>query len=44
VHALRRGEPPRLCAPPGVRTPVYFEDKKFKQKMSFADKSGIPFA
>jgi len=28
----------------GVRTQVYFEDKKFKQKMSFADKSGIPFA
>ena len=28
----------------GIRTQVYFEDKKFKQKMSFADKSGIPFA
>ena len=27
----------------GVRTQVYYEDKKFKQKMSFADKSGIPF-
>ena len=28
----------------GVCTQVYFEDKKFKQKMSFADKSAIPFA
>ena len=28
----------------GVRTQVYFEEKKFKQKMSHADKAGIPFA
>jgi len=28
----------------GVTTQVYFENKKFKQKMSFADKAGIPFA
>ena len=28
----------------GIRTQVFFEDKKFKQKMSFADKAGIPFA
>ena len=28
----------------GVRTQVYFEEKKFKQKMSYADKAGIPFA
>ena len=28
----------------GVRTQVYFEDKKFKQKIGYADKSGIPFA
>ena len=28
----------------GIRTQVYFEDKKFKQKMSYADRSGIPFA
>ena len=28
----------------GVRTQVYFEDRKFKQKIGFADKSGIPFA
>ena len=28
----------------GIRTQVYFEDKKFKQKIGFADKSGIPFA
>lgn len=28
----------------GVRTQVYFEDKKFKQKIAYADKAGIPFA
>ena len=28
----------------GIRTQVYFEEKKFKQKMSYADKAGIPFA
>ncbi len=28
----------------GVKTQVYFENKKFKQKIGFADKSGIPFA
>ena len=28
----------------GVRTQVYFENKKFKQKIGYADKSGIPFA
>ena len=28
----------------GIRTQVYFEDKKFKQKMAYADKSGIPYA
>ena len=28
----------------GIRTQVYFEDKKFKQKISYADKTGIPFA
>ena len=28
----------------GIRTQVYFENRKFKQKIGFADKSGIPFA
>ena len=28
----------------GIRTQVYFENKKFKQKIGYADKSGIPFA
>ncbi|MBO6039637.1 MAG: histidine--tRNA ligase [Oscillospiraceae bacterium] len=28
----------------GVRTQVYFEEKKFKQKIAYADRSGIPFA
>jgi len=28
----------------GVRTQVYFEERKFKQKIGFADRSGIPFA
>ena len=28
----------------GVRTQVYFENKKFKQKISYADRAGIPFA
>ena len=28
----------------GVRTQVYFEEKKFKQKIGYADKAGIPFA
>ena len=28
----------------GVKTQVYFENRKFKQKIGFADKSGIPFA
>ena len=28
----------------GVRTQVYFENRKFKQKIGYADKSGIPFA
>ncbi len=28
----------------GIRTQVYFEEKKFKQKIGYADKSGIPFA
>jgi len=28
----------------GIRTQVYFENRKFKQKISYADKSGIPFA
>ena len=28
----------------GVRTQVYFEDRKFKQKIGFADKARIPFA
>ena len=28
----------------GIRTQVYFEDRKFKQKISYADKTGIPFA
>ena len=28
----------------GVRTSVYFEKKKFKAKLSYADKLGIPFA
>jgi len=27
----------------GVRTQVYGEDKKFKAKMSYADKLGIPY-
>lgn len=28
----------------GVRTQVYFEDKKFKQKITYASKTGIPYA
>ncbi len=28
----------------GVRTQVYFEQKKFKAKMSYADRLGVPFA
>ena len=28
----------------GIRTQVYFENKKFKQKIGYADKAGIPFA
>ena len=28
----------------GVRTQIYFENKKFKQKMAYADKLGVPFA
>ena len=28
----------------GVKTQVYFEERKFKQKMTYAGKSGIPFA
>ena len=28
----------------GVRTQLYSEDKKFKAKMSYADKIGVPFA
>ena len=28
----------------GVRTQVYFENKKFKQKIGYADKAAIPFA
>ena len=28
----------------GIKTQVYFEDRKFKQKIGFADKAGIPFA
>ena len=28
----------------GVRTQVYFEDRKFKQKIAYADKAGIPYA
>ena len=28
----------------GIRTQVYFENKKYKQKIGYADKSGIPFA
>ncbi len=28
----------------GVRTQIYFEERKFKQKIGYADKSGIPFA
>ncbi len=27
----------------GVRTQIYGEDKKFKQKMSYADKLGVPY-
>ena len=27
----------------GVKTQIYFEDKKFKQKMAYADKLGVPF-
>ncbi len=33
--ALRQG---------GVRTQIYFEGKKFKQKLAYADKLGVPFA
>lgn len=28
----------------GIRTQLYTEDKKFKQKLSYASKLGIPFA
>ena len=28
----------------GVKTQIYFEGKKFKQKMAYADKLGVPFA
>ncbi len=28
----------------GVRTQLYFEGKKFKQKMAYADRLGVPFA
>jgi len=28
----------------GIRTQVYLEQKKFKQKMGYADKQGIPYA
>ena len=28
----------------GIRTQVYMEQKKFKQKMGYADKLGIPYA
>ena len=28
----------------GVRTQIYFEGKKFKQKMAYADTLGVPFA
>ena len=28
----------------GVRTQVYFEERKFRQKIGFADRAGIPFA
>ncbi|MEG1633000.1 MAG: histidine--tRNA ligase [Oscillospiraceae bacterium] len=28
----------------GIRTQLYAEDRKFKQKLSYADKQGIPFA
>ena len=28
----------------GVKTQVYFENKKWKQKIGYADKSGIPYA
>ncbi len=28
----------------GVRTQIYFEDRKFKHKIGYADKLGIPFA
>ena len=27
----------------GIRTPLYCEQKKFKAKMSYADKLGIPY-
>ena len=35
IHRLREA---------GIRTQVYLEQKKFKQKMSYADKLGIPYA
>ena len=28
----------------GIRTQIYFEQKKFKHKIGYADKLGIPFA
>ena len=28
----------------GIRTQLYTEQKKFKQKMSYADKIGVPYA
>ncbi len=28
----------------GINTQVYFEDRKFKQKLAYADRAGIPFA
>ena len=35
---------PPACREAGIRTQVYLEQKKFKQKMSYADKLGIPYA
>ena len=32
------------CALPGVPAQIYFEQKKFKHKIGYADKLGIPFA
>ncbi len=35
---------PPCCADYGVRTQLYTEERKFKQKMAYASKLAIPYA